>query len=198
MRRCEILPGLTLGVRSRRLRRRLRELCEKRLAERLQVVRLAAGDQCVGSVLADTRPFVDPGATRIDLANDLVHGKRVGLVEMVEGLDPPGLRRHEDRVVARVDDRLPGVGSFDPFDALGAVSSSRPPEARVSPWKTALPRTSRTAGSAPRSCLWPGGVNARRGPACGASIHWGRARAAGVQRPLRQLVAGPGSGALLL
>ncbi len=40
--------------------------------------------------------------------------------------------------------------------------SSSPPVARTSPWKTASPSTSRTAGSAPRACLWPGGVNDSR------------------------------------
>ncbi len=40
--------------------------------------------------------------------------------------------------------------------------SSRPPVASTSPRKTASPRISRTAGSAPRACLWPGGVNPSR------------------------------------
>ncbi len=45
------------------------------------------------------------------VGDHLVDREGVRLVEVMEGLDPAGLRGHEDRLATRVQYRLPGIGS---------------------------------------------------------------------------------------
>src|SRR5690606_23202083 len=53
------------------------------------------------------------------LADHLLDGERVRLVEMVERLDGAGLRRHQHGFVPGVHRRLPGLGQLHLLDALG-------------------------------------------------------------------------------
>lgn len=64
--------------------------------------------------------------------------------------------------------------------------SSRPPDASTSPRKTASPSVSRTAGSAPRACLCPGGVKDRR------PRRWWSARASRTGAWVWSTVVAPG------